>query len=373
MNSYAMRVTPRQVTDVTKPFGVLDLFVILLCLSTAAGGVYFFYISLFQTLTSNLDPIGTVTIRYNSIQRRQGDRVLWDRLQNESPLYPGDLIRVAELSGATLNFDGNQLELNENTLIRVNMRNGRPQIELSSGTVNLDTTNSESNISLVVSGRVIEPTQGTVLRTSAIIGEDGNTTMALQVTEGSAVISEGGGNEQLVMVNEQIIISNEQIEISNFQLAIYDEQLANENEELAIYDEQLAINIEPPLLLDAPVLIQPNNGFTIRPVELQRMNHRIIFRWSPVDEANAYIFALYHQTAANRRQVIRTNPQTSTSYTLTNMGVLGRGTFVWQVEAVNFYDGEITRRGNIQENTFVINIPAPSAVTPQQPGRLYGQ
>jgi hypothetical protein len=128
-----------------------------------------------------------------------------------------------------------------------------------------------------------------------------------------------------------------------------------------------------PERLPAVQLIQPNNGFTIRPVELQRMNHRIIFRWSPVDEANAYIFALYHQTAANRRQVIRTNPQTATSYTLTNMGVLGRGTFVWQVEAVNFYDGEITRRGNIQENTFVINIPAPSAVTPQQPGRLYGQ
>jgi hypothetical protein len=54
------------------------------------------------------------------------------------------------------------------------------------------------------------------------------------------------------------------------------------------------------------------------------------------------------------------------------MGLLERGTFIWQVEPVNFNDCEITKRGNIQESTFVINIPAPTAVTPQEPGRLYG-
>jgi hypothetical protein len=280
--------------------------------------------------------------------------VLWDRLQNESLLYPGDLIRVAELSGATLNFDGNRLELNENTLIRVNLRNGRPQIELSSGALNLNTINSTGNISLLVNRRVIEPSAGTVLSAAAILDESGDTTLALRVTEGSAAIIENGQTRE---VDEGTI----------FELA------ADGTEQIALISEQIAINIEPPSPLSSPQLIQPRNGLTIRGTDLQGMNYRIVFRWSPVDEANAYIFSLYHQTGARRRQVLRTNPQTSTSYTLTNMRLLERGTFVWQVEAVNFNDGEISRRGYIQESTLVINIPTPSTVTPQQPGRLYGQ
>jgi hypothetical protein len=360
MSSYAMRITPRFVSDNIKVFGLTDFFVILMCFSIAALGVYFFYTSLFQTLTSNFDPIGSVTIKYNSIQRRQGDRVLWDRLQNESQLYPGDLIRVAELSGVTLNFNDNYVELNENTLIRINIRNGEPLIELSSGTLNLDTTNSNANISLVVSGRTIEPAAGTILSTSAIIDDEGNTTLTLQVTEGSAVITE---DERIHEVYEGTQVT---LSADGTEQIIVTEQTINTNEQIA--DNYFLL--EP---LPSPQLIQPVNGFTIRPAEIEAMNYRIVFRWSQVNNADAYIFTLYQQTAGEQRQVVQTNLQAITSYVFTNMRLLDRGTFIWQVEAVNTNDGEITRRGHTQQSTFVIDIPAPSAVTPQEPGRLYGQ
>ena len=127
---YNPRIVPHY-ASFPKTRRVLDFIVVLLCLSAAAGSIYLFYQSLTQTLTSSLDPVGTVTVRYNSVQRRMGDRVLWDRLFNDSPLYPGDIIRVAELSGAVLNFDGNQLELEDNTLIRVTVGSGgQPQVEI---------------------------------------------------------------------------------------------------------------------------------------------------------------------------------------------------------------------------------------------------
>ena len=94
---------------------------ILLCLSGAAVSINLFRNDLFQTINSYDDkkPVGTLYIRDNNVQRRMGDRVLWGRLVKESPIYLDDLIRVAELSAATLDIDGNYINLNENTLIRV--------------------------------------------------------------------------------------------------------------------------------------------------------------------------------------------------------------------------------------------------------------
>jgi hypothetical protein len=53
--------------------------------------------------------------------------------------------------------------------------------------------------------------------------------------------------------------------------------------------------------------------------------------------------------------------------------MLGRGTFVWQVEAVNRNaDGVVVRRGTTGENTFTTDIPFPHPVQMDNPGVLYG-
>jgi hypothetical protein len=102
------------------------------------------------------------------------------------------------------------------------------------------------------------------------------------------------------------------------------------------------------------------------------MNNIITFTWAPVTEANAYVFTLYHQTAQGRRLVTRVGPQNATNWTLRDLRLLDRGTFVWQVEAVHIVGGEIDRQGNIAEGRFVMNIPIASGVQPQEVGRLYG-
>jgi len=117
-------------------FRFADFLVILLCLSGAGYSLNLFRLDLFQTLNDqNKTPIGTVSIKRNTVQRRMSDRVIWDRLVKESPVYPNDMIRVGDNSDADLHIGGNNITINENTLLRLryNKETGEFQIDLTVG------------------------------------------------------------------------------------------------------------------------------------------------------------------------------------------------------------------------------------------------
>ncbi|MDR0487583.1 MAG: FecR family protein [Treponema sp.] len=176
-------------------FRFVDFLVILLCLSGAAYSVNLFRLDLFQTLSAqNETPIGTVTIKRNTVQRRMANRVLWDRLIKESPVYSNDTIRVAELSEADLHIGGTDITLNENTLVRLRLdrETGRFQIELSSGNIDLVTATEGENVVLNIMGREVETVPGTALSAAA-----GNKGMELQISEGTARVKEEGGAREI--------------------------------------------------------------------------------------------------------------------------------------------------------------------------------
>jgi len=171
-----------------------DILIVILCLSTAVAGIYLFRLDLYQTISSMDDkkPIGTIVIRRNIVQRRHTDRVLWDRLFVESPLYTGDVIRVAEDSSASLRLESNQIDLSENTLIRVQLAQNKKepmQIELSQGSLDIKTEGAE--ITLSVMGRVIQAGPETALVATA--KEDG---LVVQVSKGTAVIEDKDNRNQ---------------------------------------------------------------------------------------------------------------------------------------------------------------------------------
>ena len=180
-------------------FRLRDFLVILFCLSGAAMCLYLFYLDLFSTINSiNKTPVGTITIKYNTVQRRYADRILWDRLAVTSPVYQGDLIRVAEVSSATLNINENSIDLEENTLIRIQQsRNAFDTgdslvIELREGTLGISAGEQGGNIKLNLMGREIETGPGTVL--TAVAGTDG---LKLSVSEGTALFIQEGQTREL--------------------------------------------------------------------------------------------------------------------------------------------------------------------------------
>ncbi|MDR0320102.1 MAG: hypothetical protein LBI28_01230 [Treponema sp.] len=171
-------------------FRFLDFLVILLCLSGALFLVNMFRVDLFSTLDSkNEQPVGTIVIKNNIVQRRLANRVLWDRLVVDSPAYMGDLIRTADLSEAMLHIGSSSIELGERTLIRIQRSpDGSIQIDLQEGNVVFIAGAGGEKIALSIMGRKVEAVPGTILSASAGI-ED----LTVKVSEGTAYFND---NEQ---------------------------------------------------------------------------------------------------------------------------------------------------------------------------------
>jgi len=171
-----------------KAAGVLDFFVVLFCLCGAGASLYLFQSDLFSTMRSfSALPTGIVSVKYNTVQRRFKDRMIWDRLSNESPVYNGDMIRVARLSGAVITIDNNSIELGENTLIRIQKDGETSNIDFFSGEVNVRSTEDSGMIFLTIGDKVVQAPSGTAFGASS--SEEG---VVLRVTEGTAQIVKDG-------------------------------------------------------------------------------------------------------------------------------------------------------------------------------------
>jgi len=196
-------------------FRFRDFLIIALCLALMGYSLYLFRNDLYQTINQqNVQPVGTITIRNNTVQRRLAKRVLWDRLRVESPVYLGDIIRVAEQSAATLNVEEYQIDIEENTLIFIQLApdgSGALQIELSDGSLALSGPGAESGanspIRLNVGGHIIETDRNTSL--SATTGKSG---IELQVTEGKAVFITDDERKEIAS-GEMITLDSQGIEL----------------------------------------------------------------------------------------------------------------------------------------------------------------
>jgi hypothetical protein len=119
--------------------------------------------------------------------------------------------------------------------------------------------------------------------------------------------------------------------------------------------EPRRLEVLPIPLLPAPSDRKPVEGYRIGIEELKEVN--VNFRWSAVQGANAYIFTLYQESDGGRRRITQIGPENRTSW-VTDVKALGRGSFVWQVEAVNVgRKNAIEQRGTVEENRFVVDIP----------------
>ena len=147
---------------------------IFVCLAGAALNSFLFYNSFFRALTKmNETPIATITFKYKTAQRKFLERVVWDRLRQNSPVYNGDTIHTANLSEATIWFsDGNIMELSENTMAQVFLSEDKSlKAELSDGFATIDSSLSEQGMTLSSNGVEVAVQSGAALSASAVTTE----------------------------------------------------------------------------------------------------------------------------------------------------------------------------------------------------------
>lgn len=172
--------------DLAVPFRIA----VVICLIGAGTSYYMFHSNFFRAL-SKLDeePIATITFKYKTAQRKFLDRVVWDRLRQNSPVYNGDTIHTADLSEATVWFeDGTTLDLAENTMAQVFLHDdGQLAAQLDSGSASVDSSESSKGITLSSSNVTVSVKAGSKVSAQNIEGQ----AVKLAVQKGDAVLSDG--------------------------------------------------------------------------------------------------------------------------------------------------------------------------------------
>ncbi len=183
-----------------------DVLVVLFCLSGTLFSIQSFIHDLNASLVRIDDtPVAAITFKYRTAQRRIVDRVLWDRLRQESPIYNGDTIRTADRSEATVHFpDGTSVELTGNTMVQVMVRDtGEREISLSSGTLVLSGGSGEQNTTLKSGATQLRVAAGSSL---AVTGGEGNTAR-LTVMHGQVETASG----DLVNTGQSALVSGDRV------------------------------------------------------------------------------------------------------------------------------------------------------------------
>jgi len=185
-------------------FRFIDGLVLLVFISTAFLGLYLFRQDLMRTFEMrDVDPAGIITLRNNVVQRRHADRVLWDRIFVNSFVYPGDLVRVAEISSANVDIAANDLFLNENTLIRIEGAmdsSGSFRVELQQGNLSVRSGADSNGILLNLFGNQIQTRAGSQLDVEA--NEEG---ISLQVNEGNVEFKPEGQDKAIEITEGSVV------------------------------------------------------------------------------------------------------------------------------------------------------------------------
>ena len=173
--------------DLAVPFWIA----VCVCLFLAAANYILFHNSFFRSL-SKMDeaPIATITFKYKTAQRKFLERVVWDRLRQNSPVYNGDTIHTAEMSEATVWFeDGTTLDLAENTMAQVFLHeDGTLGADLESGSATVDASLASKGMTLSSNKVSLNIESGAKISASKSLE---NKAVNFMVQKGSATLSDG--------------------------------------------------------------------------------------------------------------------------------------------------------------------------------------
>ena len=171
----------------------VDISVVILSLLVFFASSFLFVKNLNRTFSrTDKTPVATVTFKYKSVQRKFLDRAVWDRPQQNSPVYNGDTIRTSPEAEATLYFvDRNVVELGSSTMIQVFVNNDESRIDLTSGLVSVETSDS-SNMLVSSENTMAKVAKGSSFR----VDKSGEGNLQLIVEKGEAAVTGQDGAEE---------------------------------------------------------------------------------------------------------------------------------------------------------------------------------
>ena len=135
-----------------------DWFIFVFCSigAAAALGLYYKDINSFS-LKNNERTVAIISFKRNVVQRKFIDNDIWEKMNNQSPVYNGDKIRTAGDSAVFANFENSdaKIQLNENSLIQIFDNKKEKAIEFIGGEILLSSGAGQSDVTARVGKKKI--------------------------------------------------------------------------------------------------------------------------------------------------------------------------------------------------------------------------
>ncbi|MCW7469694.1 FecR family protein [Leptospira kanakyensis] len=176
-----------------------DRLVLFTLLGVAILFSILFYLDLNRKIgIGDREVVGTIFFKNNIVQRKFEDEVIWEKLENNSPLTNKDTIRSEAFSDALIRLkDGTEINIDENSMFNLDLTGEEPNLEFTQGSLEVKKDDSKPNqLKITSSGSEINVDSGNVKiekskeRELSLFVEKGKTTVKHQ--DGKSVAVEEG-------------------------------------------------------------------------------------------------------------------------------------------------------------------------------------
>lgn len=135
-----------------------DILIFVLCSLGAAAALGLYYKDINSwSLKNNETAVAKIYFKKNVVQRKFIDNDIWERVNQESPIYNGDKIRTASDSEIHAQFEktGTKIQLKENSLIQIFNNKKEKSIDFLSGEILLASAqNDEEAVIMAVKKKI---------------------------------------------------------------------------------------------------------------------------------------------------------------------------------------------------------------------------
>jgi outer membrane protein assembly factor BamB len=235
--------------------------------------------------------IGTITYKRKVAQRKYVSQVVWEDIEQNTPVYDNDSIRTADLSEAVINLgDGTRINLDENSLILLASSGEGINIDFSHGSISANRggagTGDAAKINIQSKDAVVSIEKGDVK-----LSRSGEKKLDVTVSDGKAEIKTDKG-EKTVGKDEKATITGDVTRVSRLTLK-----------------------------LSSPA---PNSNFISAAAAMP-----VDFRWEPLEKGAAATLEISRDGNFSGKTVSRP--------VLKNASVenLGEGSYYWRITAFN--------------------------------------
>lgn len=212
-----------------------DRFVLISLTSIAIFFSVLFYLDLNRKIAiGDREIIGTIFFKNNIVQRKFEDEVIWEKLENNSPLINKDTIRSEAFSDAIIHLnDGTEINIDENSMFNLDLTGEEPNLEFSEGSLEVKKSNSNTNqIKITSSGSEIQVDSGNVKLEK---GKDKE--LSLFVEKGKTTVKQNGKSLD-VEQGKKAEFKKEGIEIKKIPVV-----LLSPSSQKLFYVDSLEVNI----------------------------------------------------------------------------------------------------------------------------------